>query len=62
LPYFAYDEAFWNSILKAGKSNVLTQSVTITWGYKAAAHGVCVSCDPNIPKGGSRKNKTRKAY
>ena len=59
LPYLAFDEALWQTILANAKSNVLRQSVTITWGYGSEAGGKCVNCNPVLIKGG--RKKTRKA-
>lgn len=64
LPYLKYNEPLWNSILTNSNSNILTQHVTISWGYGVESQGVCVECDPVIKKsavssrskrGGSKK-------
>lgn len=59
LPYIPYNTKFWNSIKAAAKSNVLTQSITISWGYNTDAKGKCINCDPPLKAGGGRR-KTRK--
>lgn len=59
LPYISYNAKFWASIVAAAKSNILSQSITITWGYKKDAKGKCINCDPPLTKDGGRR-KTRK--
>jgi len=60
LPYLPFDESLWNRILAARQSNVLTQTITIVWGYKDDAKGRCVECDPAILRGGRKTRKYRR--
>jgi hypothetical protein len=59
LPYLPFDESLWNRILAARQSNVLTQKITVVWGYKADAHGRCIECDPPLTRGGRKTRKYR---
>jgi len=57
LPYIPYNAKFWATINAAAESNMLSQSITITWGYKKDAKGKCIDCDPPLTAGGRRKTR-----
>jgi hypothetical protein len=60
LPYIAFNPELWDAIVSYRQSNILIQTINITWGYKNNAHGKCNDCYPPFISKKRKRSLTKK--